>query len=122
MRYNTRLKYIGIDEYYKTQDALFSLGYTWASGAKCRLYGESLGEKSEGSFGLDTETKMFLRATVPNYYGVSISGFPYIDVELKEVIKYSLEPIKVREKVVIGEKSYYLDEVYEAIEKLKIIK
>ena len=117
MNYNTRIKFVGKDQYNKIQDALFSMGYTWASGDTCRLY-ESY-YTGEGALALKIEDKSFLRTT--HFGNTTWDNLPFIDVELKPVVKYSLVPVKVRETVAIGKKTYYLDELEVALKNIKPI-
>ena len=41
------------------------------------------------------------------------------EMKLIETVTYSLEEVKQREKICIGEKSYYLDELTKALENIK---
>ena len=53
------------------------------------------------------------------------AGFDYEDqyteMKLIETVSYSLEGVKQREKICIGEKSYYIDELEVALKNIKPI-
>jgi hypothetical protein len=93
------------------QEQLFSYGLTWNSGDRTFLNTDM----PVLCVGFGTNQRISCN-------GLSREGFEILtQKEMKLVSVYSLEEVKDREKITIGDKSYYLDELEVALKNIKPI-
>ena len=109
------------EDFKGVQEYLFSEGYEWYYAKKEIqewIYGYSNGLFNVTSGGyIQCMDARDIHCMDAAYF----ERMPCPEYELMKSISYSLEPVKVRKTVVIGDKVYYLDELEVAIKNIKPI-
>lgn len=97
----------------KVQEYLFTQGFRW--NGVCNDKGVNFIYKST----IVANNRGIL------FYGIytksAFDSLTYTEMKLIETVSYSLEEVKQREKICIGEKNYYLDELEVALKNIKPI-
>jgi hypothetical protein len=95
----------------KVQEYLFSQGIEWVAGSNVVHNTERL------NIFVDSRQK-FISG---NYNATEFKNSSRKEMKLIENVTYTLEEVKQREKICIGDKSYYIDELEVALKNIKPI-